>query len=54
MLYVNARFFSQEVTGVQRFAIELSQNYVSRGMMLFFWPQRKLNIMKLQSTLMLK
>ncbi len=41
MLYVNARFFSQEVTGVQRFAIELSQKLCEqRDDVVFLAPEK--------------
>lgn len=53
MIFVNSRFFSQEVTGVQRFGIELSQKfYALRDDIVFLAPKnikhneitRRLNI----------
>jgi len=39
MIYINSRFFSQEITGVQRFAIELSQKlYEQRDDVVFLAP----------------
>ncbi|RYH63533.1 glycosyltransferase family 1 protein, partial [Klebsiella pneumoniae] len=43
MLYINGRFLTQQVTGVQRFALEISKELIKvRDDIIFLVPHKKL------------
>jgi len=54
MLYINARFFSQDVTGVQRFAIELSKSLAKKREDVVFLAPHDVNMRSIDGTFTVK